>query len=802
MVSSGTETRSAGVANLQFFYDAPSGRYFVSEGARAQSFGAGDIDPAGTNAQVATYTRTDGITTDNLTLVKNGGFIGTTRYVSAGFWQRQVDGAVTKEGFFDAFTYGVQTPNSAMPRTGAASYNLQLLGGLAEGTNIAGLRGSGRMDVAFDSGAIYSLVNVEAVDPMTGSVRSLGGLRATGLIATGTNAFSGTASIGGLPNATSSTFQGSFYGPAAEEIGATFSVSGGGTLAVGALWGPRGTQLINRTDDVGPVIGSPAIHAAQGSSFRASVDAFGVTAAATESPIVARYRLEQGVTGLLYRTAQSGVRAVHPWSGSGHAVEETGLSGEYTRPATVRAGLMYEDAGPSQVFDAYVYGLPSPIDAIPRAGKAVYDATIGGGIAEPTSKLLSLSGNGQLTANLATGSLTGAGNYAVRTFNPSALLAGGPTLVYSGTWLAAATIANGSNAVAGTFALDGGLKDYSGTLDAQFYGSAANKLGGTFALTSASGGRAAGFLLAEQNIEATNQANFGLLKIDTRTPLLAMTSEASYETDLATGVSVDKSQPTSGRFHQVVVDPSSTTAKYGLASGGRDPFIQQAFGEDHRSSVLSDASRQVYVKDVSSTGTSGSKTAQLTNYTFDGAGGRIALSYTGFFTYTEISTVAGLQRTDTIFGSYGRATPVGEMPRNGSASYSGVAFGQAVLSGSTTGIYELTGTSSLYADFTRGEVSGKIALSGPGTAGEPVMDFDSVSFVGGIIARPPAGMAGGDVGGFSLPTVAGPGPLQGYVDGTFYGPAAREVGGAFDLTYNLDGTSGTVHGGFVARSAP
>jgi hypothetical protein len=803
-ITASTSTRevsqSARATTLSFSYNASSGTYTVSEGSRSQSFSSANVDASQSNPLITTYARTTGNTTDYLALSKEGTGPGQTRYVGAGFWQRQVNGSSAVNGYFDAFTYGVRTSAASIPHSGVASFDVTLLGAMTADTTVSALSGTGRLDADFDSGAIYLKVDYQRTDLDSGLTNYGGVVQATAMIKVGTSQFAGTLGTnttqfdGGV-----SEIHGSFYGPAAEEVGAAFSSSGRFAAMVGAIWGGRNSYPLNQISQFNS-FGNAVFYKTHGSSTAVTLDANGkVVSSVADSPIVAKYA-DVSSQGLLYRTGTRVILSA-PQGGAIDGKEETVPNLYGTQRAAVAAGLLFDRGGTSAVFDSYVYGLETANAAVPRTGAAYYTASIGGGVMEQGLGPETLNGLGTLAVDLSAGTLTGSGTYTFSSLDSSNLILGSamPIETDRGTWSTNAKIASASNGISGTFALGGGKKAFSGSLDARFYGDAADQIGGPFALTSASGDRTSGFLLAA--IDPSQTASVTPLSAIASPTLLATTGSASlFEYNKDVDLYFDETNGGDADFTTVALDPTSPDARIRVSPG-------VAVGAADRSAALSDATRDVYVKDESAEVSSGTLSGRVDNYVFDGQGNRIALTYSSFLTYRVIHSFSNFEDVRTDYLSYGQGTDKRLMPRSGSASYTGVAYAEAIVNrrdatGSRTSVYELSGASSLQADFSAGTVSGKVALAGTGVGGEPRLDFGQAQFSGSIGSRL---IGSGEVGSFSA--VASSGDLQGKVKGLFYGPTAREVGGSFDFTYAPRALSdpdnyanGTIRGAFAATS--
>jgi hypothetical protein len=246
---------STAVTSMTVHYDAAAQSYTLTMPGHAFTFGPADIkdspDPAFTVYQAIDNSAGLGAV-ETLLLLKNRP--STYRYVGAGLWTRYQNGtAGSVFTRFDAFTYGVETPDAALPRTGTASYTVDIAGTIHSGYGFdigpgggfdheARFLGSGNLAVSFATGTLLLTGSGSAFDQYTGT--SFGGVMAiggTGKLSATANNFHGDLTIGANY---SGSWLGRFYGPAAEEVGATFFANGPGSFPdssiTGAIVGKRG----------------------------------------------------------------------------------------------------------------------------------------------------------------------------------------------------------------------------------------------------------------------------------------------------------------------------------------------------------------------------------------------------------------------------------------------------------------------------------------------------------------------------------------------------------------------------------
>uniref|UniRef100_UPI0035CA5DC2 transferrin-binding protein-like solute binding protein n=1 Tax=uncultured Sphingomonas sp. TaxID=158754 RepID=UPI0035CA5DC2 len=240
---SGTSSGST----LTISYDAKSQGYTVSVAGRSQTFTPADIPAGAANPQAETlYQKTDGTNRDYLTLVKVP-FTGTqaTQYVGLGFWQHNVVTGTRQDTNYATFTYGLPSDVAAVPRTGTAAFRIDAFGFVSKpGQEPLSFQGQGTFSVDFAAGIFSAQTYNTETGLVTGRGIVGGGID---LIAAGhlssSNTFSGNALYGGQYGSAGGALNGRFYGPTAQELGASFSANGVDGFAVaGSFTGERDTS--------------------------------------------------------------------------------------------------------------------------------------------------------------------------------------------------------------------------------------------------------------------------------------------------------------------------------------------------------------------------------------------------------------------------------------------------------------------------------------------------------------------------------------------------------------------------------
>jgi hypothetical protein len=178
-------------------------------------------------------------------------------YVTFGYWAQSnpADGAAP--GSYGAFVAGNATPAANMLRTGTYSYNGSAVGQLtANGANPGFdiLSGTMQASVNFDQRTVGGTMALNATGDNIVAPNNTGfwnNVSFAGSVAANSSHFTGTVNAPATtvgPNSVVQTeamtgnMAGGFYGPQADNLGATFSMAGagaGGSSALGAMGGKR-----------------------------------------------------------------------------------------------------------------------------------------------------------------------------------------------------------------------------------------------------------------------------------------------------------------------------------------------------------------------------------------------------------------------------------------------------------------------------------------------------------------------------------------------------------------------------------
>jgi hypothetical protein len=241
------QTTSGHRDGMTITYDATSKTYSIQTGGLSGTFAESDVQPTPFAGETI-YSNQDG----RLTLVTLP-YYSTgieNRYVGMGYWQRNVVSPGVQETGFTTFTYGLETPAAAVPRTGAAHWLTDVFGMLTVPTReLRTVQGSADFEVDFAAGAFRLNGNLSEVDVVSGGGKGGALTLQSGGLLSSDSSFGGFLSYQSSDGILHGSLAGQFYGPGAEEIGASFSAEGGGNVLTGAMTGQR-TSLASTSDGI------------------------------------------------------------------------------------------------------------------------------------------------------------------------------------------------------------------------------------------------------------------------------------------------------------------------------------------------------------------------------------------------------------------------------------------------------------------------------------------------------------------------------------------------------------------------
>ena len=771
--SSGAVTASTSPTTGTIRYDAQAKSYTLTISGRSLSFLASDIDLAASSATLTVYKRVDGATTDTLTLTKAGNSGRFTyKYVGGAFWQRTTQGADSVVGSFDAFAYGVKTPDSAVPRSGRAEYSVDLIGTETNGQTVLGVTGQGTMQVDFGSGSILTAGTVTG-GLTGGSFSSEAKLSSTGNSFTGTFRYYDFGDYQG-------TLNGAFYGPQAQEVGAAYSAKAGqDAVAVGVLIGRgTGTTAVNSSLTsltVNEFFRNDAVHLSTtltGVSGQNNTGTFSNSSAGPTALIV-NYNAELKSYSLI---APERSQYFPPGSNNvGTAIEKLTfpLYADYSPDGELLKNLQYVRAGrwlyvtgsgSSSVYSIndFTYGVRTPDAALPRTGLGGYVISVTGTAADADyPNLMNFGGMGTLTVDFAKGTLSGSGELE---FREDYYMAGRPAATANGEFSLSAALSSSANAFTGTLSF-AGIGSYTGSLNGGFYGPAAEELGAAFSASDGSGGVATGTILGRVDPTMTAPVQ-ALSNLTSPTQFTAFSVVNPYNRRID--------------WAYMVYDPQTQTYGYYPSSYPTNaPELAYRFGPSQAVASETNETFSTYAGTGPAGQFNASDTFRASLLNPGAANPRIALTYTS---YADVIVDNGSWKERQL-AVFGIATPASQVPRSGTGTYSGMVFGHGEKDAGTI-LFDLDGTAKLSVNFGTQSFTSAFDLSmrTPGSdLLAPLIDLEYQGYVS-------AGYLSGSV----LPPVAG---ASGSLQGQLFGPSAAEFGVVFG--YQGDGIA--LVGGAVGK---
>jgi len=769
-LSGAAPSASAGTASLTIAYNATNGTYTLNDGTRSLSVSTANIDKTLSNAAVTTYAVSAGSTKDSLILANNGTGGGLTKYVGAGLWLHEVDGSSSVDGQVTGLTYGVQSAFSALPRSGTASYDVNLLGLRGAGSTIYALGGSGVLNVDFSSGAVYAGGLYSETNSTTAAKSDNHNWAAQARISGTGNTLVGQIQT---DSAGSGGWYGAFYGPAAQEIGGSWSSkSGSDVAAAGVIWGAQGSTPLNGVTNLAspqtdafftPVAASLWATAAPGTGA--------LSPQGTSAGLDVIYRAKSGTQDVIY--ARDG-RITIPSTGIGALTyQQFGTDLLYSR------GAVEVDARTSNLLvDAYVYGLDTKDSAVPRTGSANYSVTLNGAVALSGQPLRGITGTGLLNANFASNSLTTQGSYTLTDPKVDSYT-NFRNPVDRGGWTGSATINSAANAFLGNATFDSNATaDFSASLTGKFFGPGAQEVGGSFSGNASDGSRLAAAFTGTQNSSLAGALN-GLASLTGVTVLTGRPAVLNDSGNLSSpGMSI-------GSDMQTTWDATERSYRFKSSLAGESYTIDKTFLDSDRVAAQSDATYTAYHNAAGD--------MRVLNV---GAGNPlIALTYTSF---AEISSTSGpLKDPTTWYVPFGLPTPASQIPQTGSATYSGVVVGRGDGPGGASAA-NLSGTSTLALNFATFAATMNMALTATNRATGAVQSIGTVNWTGSMGNASPSSSQNTLA---AYPTTPG---ASGSLVGMLYGANAAEFGGAFNLQISNAGAgqASSFSGAVVAKKGP
>jgi hypothetical protein len=224
-----------GANTVSYDVSSDSFRVMVSHGGVAfdQTFAPGDIVVT-PDTTITVYHKSDNIT---FALWKPGSEGLGLQYTTYGHWT-EASGTEIKTGLV---AFGIPTPSGSVPKTGTASYAGHTIGFVVDRflDRSAILRGDAVLSADFAAGKVTGELNNMQVSYNPAVLEPWESIVIDTTISG--NTFAGTARGKDLtsPDPLNGTANGGFFGPAAQEIGGSWTVNSGRELAIGTFAGKK-----------------------------------------------------------------------------------------------------------------------------------------------------------------------------------------------------------------------------------------------------------------------------------------------------------------------------------------------------------------------------------------------------------------------------------------------------------------------------------------------------------------------------------------------------------------------------------
>ena len=235
LVTSASTTQAGFKDDVTIAYNPATQGYTVTTGrgiGKSTAFTSADFDE--TVNGVTSYSKVSQGEDAQLLITRTG----LLKYSALGAWTSVP--ATNGTGTISAslFVFGQETSFATLPKTGTATYNLGVSGIARDGANAYGLGGGGSANVNFAANSLTTIFNLGVFNGGANPIATYA-INGTATISSTFARFSGTTQGTLFGVNVSGPFHGAFFGPAAEEIGGSFKVTGGQVEAIGAFVGSK-----------------------------------------------------------------------------------------------------------------------------------------------------------------------------------------------------------------------------------------------------------------------------------------------------------------------------------------------------------------------------------------------------------------------------------------------------------------------------------------------------------------------------------------------------------------------------------
>lgn len=227
-------------ATSSVVYDSATGTYTLRDTGNISlksTFGPANINSAASDATFTVYKKGSGSSVETFRRLNLGAGnpLIVLSYVDYGQWRRTSPGTGGSNVNDTYLVFGNRTPAASVPKTGSGSYTTIVDGTFVNKNGVYAVSGSGTFTANFGANSIAYNQTATGSRESGGSSINFGTLTGAGSISTTSRGFAGT----GTANAEGYKLDvnGNFYGPAAQELGGVFKLSGNGGNGTGAIVG-------------------------------------------------------------------------------------------------------------------------------------------------------------------------------------------------------------------------------------------------------------------------------------------------------------------------------------------------------------------------------------------------------------------------------------------------------------------------------------------------------------------------------------------------------------------------------------
>jgi hypothetical protein len=213
-------------------YDAATDTYTVRDTGSlttTSSFGPSDVNSGASNSEFTVYSKNGGNETFRRLNQGAGNPVIQLTYVDYGEWKRSTTSGGTTSVNDTYLVFGSKTPGASVPRTGSATYNTIYDGTFVDTHGAHALGGNGSMTANWASASLSYTATITGVPS--------GSLAFAGSDSINFQRDSFTTSTSNSTSGYTLSQYGNFYGPAAQEVGGLFRLTGQSGNGQGAFVG-------------------------------------------------------------------------------------------------------------------------------------------------------------------------------------------------------------------------------------------------------------------------------------------------------------------------------------------------------------------------------------------------------------------------------------------------------------------------------------------------------------------------------------------------------------------------------------